>query len=82
MPLSKDENYYIGCPAQAMIGLALWSPGDTEMAAASIRSLEDYYTFPIEEAMSLSLEEFYEQFQDPTQCLQTPIDIWPQSAAE
>jgi hypothetical protein len=82
MPLSKDGKYYIGCPAQAMVGLALWTPGDTEIAATSVRSLEDYYTFPIEEATTISLDEFYEQFQDPAQCLKTPINIWPQSAVE
>ena len=82
MPLTKNEDHYIGCPAQAMINLKVWSPGDTDMAAESITYLEDYYSFPIEEAMSVSLDEFHEQFQNPTQCLQTPIDIWPQSAAE
>ena len=83
MLLEKNEKqHYVGCPAQALIALHLWLPGDAIAAEASVAWLEDYYTFPIEEATSLSLDEFYEKFQDPSQCLQTPIDIWPQSAQQ
>jgi hypothetical protein len=82
MDLRQDTDNYIGCPDQAFKALLLWSPGDIVAEERGAMWAEGDYNFSIEEATSLGMDEFYEQFQDPTQCLQTPKDIWPQSAAE
>ena len=76
MPLERQGDTVIGCPSQAFVTLKLWSPGDTEM-------LEEYgFTESglktIEEATSLTLEEFYQQFKDPAnaQCMETPLGLY------
>ena len=77
MPLVQEDGFVGGCPAQAQTRLWLWSPGDAEIAKeygfADGTNLKS-----IEEAASLTLEDFYQQFKNPenTQCLQTSLDIY------
>jgi len=63
MPLLwKDEakTVTVGCPTQAFTKLQLWSPGDTEMAKEYGFADGPGNSIAIEEAASLTLEEFYQ----------------------
>ncbi len=80
MPLLwQDEarTVALGCPAQASTQLRLWAPGDTKMANEYGFGNGAGNSYTIEEATSLTLEEFYQQFKDPTntRCLETPVNI-------
>jgi len=67
----------VGCPTQAFTQLRLWSPSDTEMENV-YGFRDDGNSYTIEEAISLTLEGFYQQFKDPTntRCLKTPVNIY------
>lgn len=77
-----------GCPIQAYLNLWAWSPEeDLSLADILAKKPEDIgivplsidYFKPLEQATSMTLEDFYETFRDPqtTQCLETPADLWP-----
>lgn len=76
--------YFVSCPDTAHIYLGVWSPERAlpltriVQAGSVINRLNIDYFKPLEEATSLSLEEFYRTFKDPnnTTCLQTPIELW------
>lgn len=77
-----------GCPKGAKINLFTWSkdanlsledivsikPGDEGIIPVYLKLYK-----PIEEATSLSLEEFYQIFQNPEECISTPAELWPPS---
>lgn len=77
MPMTRSGKLVGGCPAKAFTTLWLWSPEDSETGKqfgfAGGTALKS-----IEEATSLTLEEFYQQFKDAsnTKCLETPDDIY------
>jgi len=77
MPLIQEGDLLISCPTQAFTRLWLWSPDDTE-TAKEYGFVGSSMLKSIEEATSLSLDEFYQQYKDPinTKCLQTPADIY------
>jgi hypothetical protein len=75
MPLFQHDEVVGGCPTEAFASFWLWSPDDQDMA-------QEYgflnYQGPlksIEEATSMTIEEFFRVFSDPssTQCLETPV---------
>jgi hypothetical protein len=71
-----------GCPANAHIEMELYPPGDPNFFFSSLEQTKWGRTRggyqPLEEATSMSVEEFYETFRNPTdQCLETPASIWP-----
>jgi hypothetical protein len=79
MPLEGNDANFVGCPDQSLITLWLWAPEDIESATRYGYFLPEINIFTtLEEATSLTLDEFYQQFKDPenTQCLETPKDIW------
>ncbi|RPI21336.1 MAG: hypothetical protein EHM70_25260 [Chloroflexota bacterium] len=76
-----DGRNVLGCFSNAHIEMELHPAGNRDrffdQIAPSWQSVIDQYT-PIEEATSMTLEEFYENFRQPTdQCLETPSEIWP-----
>ena len=75
----KMRNSIWVCPSQAFTTLDLWSPEDTFTAQRLTRWMQDFLFLGIEEAMSMSVEEFYNQFKSPadTTCLETPKEVWP-----
>lgn len=84
-PRETVDSDYVGCPSKAHIKLAVWSPEShlplkyiTQKAGSEINELNMDYFKSVEEATSLSLEEFYQKFKDPENrdCLETPIKLW------
>jgi len=84
-PRETKESSYLGCPAKAEISLAVWDPKTglslkniIQYAGVEINEFNLDYFKPIEEATSMSLDEFYQKFKDSanTGCLETPKEIW------
>jgi hypothetical protein len=85
MEVSGD--YVLGCMRNSFINLELIpsgvvSTGDTDSLLQLVgqpwNDLKNYHK-SIEDATSMTLEEFYEAFRRPTdQCIQTPSNIWPE----
>lgn len=78
MPLlwqDEAKTIAVGCPTQAFTDLQLWSPGDTEIAKEYGFGNGPGNSYTIEEATSMTLEEFYQQFKDPMNisCLETSV---------
>ncbi len=77
---------YRGCPTQGYLTLRTWDPklGISLLQIASMgagdgvneNSFEHFK--PLQEATSMSLDDFYLRFKDPasTKCLEAPVDIW------
>jgi hypothetical protein len=73
---------YIGCPNKSHIYITVWDPNEelsleylvekagSEIALSILK--------PIDEATSLTMDEFYQNFKDPNNatCLETPAEIW------
>ena len=71
-----------GCPPNAHVEMELYPPGQTELFFESLKQTDWGITKngykPLEEATSMSVEEFYEIFRNPTdKCIETPVNIWP-----
>jgi hypothetical protein len=84
-PRGTISNDFVGCPSKAHISLAVWSPESDmsleyviQKAGSEINELNMDYFKPVEEATSMTLNEFYQKFKDPnnTACLETPMDFW------
>ena len=78
MPLRRKENTFFGCPSEAFVNLRIWSPESKPQGAfiGGFGGDDTSYLFTVEEATSMTLEEFYNQFKDShTLCLETPVDI-------
>lgn len=70
------------CPINARIEMNLFPPGNSDSFYALLDKTDWGITKvgykPLDEATSMSVEEFYETFRNPTdQCIETPADIWP-----
>jgi hypothetical protein len=70
------------CPANAHIELNLYPPGDSDSFTSLLEETEWGVTKngykPLEEATSMSVEEFYQIFRNPTdKCIETPTNLWP-----
>lgn len=81
---SNGVEYY-GCPDKSHFRLSTWSPNGEiyiisiiQLAGMHMNELTIDYYKTLEEATSLSRDEFYQIFGDPhnTQCIKTPISIW------
>ena len=78
---SMGENY-VGCPDKSHIYLATWDPQSdipwenvVDKAGSEIRMSNSK---PLDEATSLTLDDFYHIFMNPenTTCLETSIELW------
>lgn len=73
-----------GCPTNAHIQMKLYPPGDpdsffTFLDQTDWGKIKNGYK-PLEEATSMSLEQFYETFRNSSdQCIETPTNLWPTS---
>lgn len=84
LPRETVGDHYVGCPWKAgYLILKVWPPESERTLAevigggsVGINGLK--FTKPIEEATSMTLDEFYQKFKDPvtTECLETPKDLW------
>jgi hypothetical protein len=81
--MSMDNNGTIikGCPANAHIEMVLYPPGNPDSFYALLDQtdwgrIKGGY-MPLEEATSMSVEQFYETFRNPTdKCIETPTNLW------
>jgi hypothetical protein len=72
----------ISCPINAHIEMVLSPPGNPDSFFSLLDKTDWGITKnsykPLEEATSMSVEEFYETFRNPTdRCIETPVNIWP-----
>lgn len=71
-----------GCPVNAHVEMELYPPGQSDSFFESLKKTDwavkmNYYK-PLEEVTSMSLEEFYNTFREPTdKCIETPAKLWP-----
>jgi hypothetical protein len=77
-----------GCPANAHVELELYPAGHPESFSIylaptqwaslwPIPTVDNPFWKPVEKATSMSLEQFYETFRQPTdQCIETPLKGW------
>jgi hypothetical protein len=75
-------NVIRGCPANAHIQMELYPPGNPDSFFALLDQTNWGITKsgykPLKEATSMSLDEFYQFFRNPTdKCIETPADLWP-----
>ena len=76
-----------GCPANAHIELELYPAGDADGFTKAIHNTDWAFTWPlienpywksIEDVTSMTLEQFYGTFRQPTdKCIETPAKVWP-----
>ena len=70
-----------GCPENAHIEMKLYPSGNPDSYSALIKETDwwvqkDWYK-PIEEVTSMSVEQFYQTFRQPTdKCIETPAKLW------
>lgn len=78
MPLSITKDVVKGCPAKAFTSLWLWTPGDTNTANKFGFGSNSLFK-SIQEIPDITLEEFYNNYKDPTngECLEIPLSVWP-----
>jgi len=85
MPVERAGDKFRFCPSKAFINLDLISPRADENYQDVLLAIgwegffppSEYNKTP-EEALGMTIEEFYRQFRLPTdRCLETPISIWP-----
>jgi hypothetical protein len=84
MSMYNDGNIIKGCPANAHIEMQLYPSGNPESFFSLLEKTDWERTKggykPLEEATSMSLEQFYETFRNPSdQCIETPTNLWPTS---
>lgn len=82
--MSMDNNGTIikGCPANAHIEMELYPSGNPESFFSLLEKTDWGRTKggykPLKESTSMSVEQFYETFQNPTdKCIETPTNLWP-----
>lgn len=72
----------ISCPVNAHIEMGLYPPGNPNSFYMLLEQTDWGITKnsykPLEEATSMTVEQFYEIFRNPTDiCIETPTNIWP-----
>ena len=84
-PRETIGSNFVGCSSKADISLAVWSPESglpmkyvIQKAGSEINELNMDYFKPVDEATSMTQDEFYQNFKDPnnTACLETPMELW------
>ena len=89
IPTEVIDDQYQGCLSDSILKLTAWNPKkDISLeevlkkggsSSIGINELNFGIYKPVEEALNMSQEEFYQLFQDPNYegCLLTPVDLWP-----
>jgi len=71
-----------GCPPNAHVEMELYPPGQSDSFSQSLKKTDwavkmGYYK-PLEEVTTMSTEEFYQTFREPTdKCIETLAKLWP-----
>jgi hypothetical protein len=85
MLAERIDDHVRGCPSYSFVELWLLSPEDSDVYQNVLLSNDLHwegewsYTTPIQEAASMSVEDFYQLFKETTDlCLETPLSIWPE----
>ncbi|MCC6569763.1 MAG: hypothetical protein IT315_11055 [Anaerolineales bacterium] len=81
MPMYSKGDIEAGCPANAHIEMTLSPSGSPDNFYKLLDQTDWRQTKggfkSIEEATSMSIEEFYQMFREPTdQCIETPLNLW------
>jgi hypothetical protein len=82
MPREITENFYTGCPMKAHIYLTAEQSQDNFSfleKRSNFNGIKYSYFFKsLEEATTLSLDEFYQVFKNPenSACIMTPKELW------
>ncbi len=81
MSMYNNGNIIKGCPANAHIEMQLYPSGNPESFFSLLEKTDWGRTKggykPLEEATSMSVEQFYETFQNPTdKCIETQTNLW------
>ncbi len=85
-PRETVGNNYVGCPSKVTVSLAVWDPESNlsltdvvQKAGSEINELNIDYFKSIDQATTMTLEEFFQTFKIPenTTCLETPAELWP-----
>jgi hypothetical protein len=75
-----------GCPAKAFVQLSLLSPNDQNSYEKVLPANDGAwkwklaYAKSLEDATSMTIEQFYQTFKQPNHCLESPLSIWPDSS--
>lgn len=82
MSMSNNGTIIKGCPANAHIEIQLYPSGNPESFFSLLEKTDWGRTKggykPLEEATSMSVEQFYETFRNSTdKCIETPTNLWP-----
>lgn len=82
MSMDNNGTTIKGCPANAHIAMQLYPSGNPESFFSLLEKTDWGRTKggykALEEATSMSVEQFYETFQNPTdKCIETPTTLWP-----
>jgi len=72
----------LGCPSNAHVEMELFPPGQPDSFFEGLKQTDWAVKMngyqPLEEVTSMSVEEFYKAFRDPTnKCIETPASLWP-----
>lgn len=87
MQMESVGKIAFGCPANAQVELELYPPGNADAFNKAISQTHWDFIWPepidnpswkpIDKATSMSINEFYETFRQPTdQCIETPLEGW------
>jgi hypothetical protein len=85
--MEADGTNARGCPANAEVELELYPSGDADAFAKALSQTKWAFAWPvlaenpswkpIDKATSMSVEQFYETFKQPTdKCIETPLKEW------
>ena len=71
-----------GCPPNAYVQMELYPPGQPDSFFEGLKRTDWAEKMigykPLEETTSVSVQEFYDTFREPTDtCLETPAKLWP-----
>lgn len=79
MELEQKNDIFIGCTEHSQIELQLWRPEDVSFATQRLSDIKKTGNYvPIEEATTLSLDEFFQRFKKAGNhiCLETPMSLF------
>jgi hypothetical protein len=71
-----------GCPPNAYVRMELYPPGQPDTFWEGLKQTDWAVKMtgykPLEEITSMSVQEFYDTFREPTdKCIETPANLWP-----
>jgi hypothetical protein len=81
MEARKTNGYLQACPNQIAPSLSLWAIGDqwdyAKIKRAALGEDPNDELEKLEDVTELDIDSFYQLFQDPNACIETPQELWP-----